>query len=174
MLRIFLSVKVLFVLAGMSAALIVAGCGGSGNSTNGDLGEVTVETSSLSKAEFMKRADAICKTNKAQLIHEYKLFVTSALAEAKSNSASKSDEKASQRKLVDTLVVPSFEKDIEEISALGAPKGDEQEITSLLDSLKKELERLQQDPSKVLDASFARTSKMAQAYGLSGCADSVT
>jgi hypothetical protein len=74
-----------------------------------------------------------------------------------------------------TVFQPAYEKQIDQISSLGAPKGDEQEVGAYLNSLQKRVGEL----SKATDAKeffvepFAEPKQTAAAAGLNGCAESL-
>jgi hypothetical protein len=163
--RYFLSIGAFLVLAAaLAVALVAGGCGGASAS------EITVQTGSLSKAEFIKRADAICTAARSQFTREYTAFVKKNYKPTSSRSA----QEAVANELVESILLPNFEKPIDEISALGAPKGDEQAIASFLNALQQRLEEIHERPlilNKTVTP-LARAEKLARAYGLTGCAES--
>lgn len=161
-----MSKRGIYLLAAVLAALLLtAGCGSSGSSTT-SADEITVETGSLSKAAFIKRADAACQAARKQFDREYAIFL-------KEKFGKGANENALQAELVDTILIPSYSKDVEEISALGAPSGDEQQVGSFLKALQKRLEELHEKPSELSNEMFAEPAKLATAYGLDGCVKSL-
>lgn len=152
----------------LSALLVAAGCGGGDDSATGSSGDVTVETGSLSKAEFVKQASAICKKTQENFTGEAAAFVTKTNKEPP-----KPTETGPEEKLVETILIPNFESQVEEISELGAPSGDEEEVTAFLDSLQAVLDEASEDPQAFIETegSFGRAPKLAQKYGLTGCAE---
>jgi hypothetical protein len=161
-----LSIRGGFVLAAALAAVLIAGgCGGSDSASGG---EVTVQTGSLSKAEFIKRADAICAAARSQFTREYTAFLRRELPKS-----SNSDQSALQSELVDAILIPNFGKDVDEISALGAPKGDEAAVVSFLNALQQRLDELGEKPSELNNEMFVKPAKLAKAYGLTGCVKSL-
>lgn len=164
----FLSIRgVWLALAAVGAVLLAAGCGGGSSEAGANGGEITVETGSLSKAEFIKQADVLCEKSKGRLLSGFTNLV-------KESSGSQSGQPQSKA-IVDSLLLPTYEELIDEISALGAPSGDEVEVAAFLKALRKELDHASDQPSKALDrlTPFVRTIKLARAYGLTGCADSL-
>jgi hypothetical protein len=161
----FLSVRGSWLSAAALAILLAAGgCGGSDSSA----ADVTVETGSLSKAQFIKRADAICEANRAQFTREFTAFAQ------KIQRSSKAAQEASNDDPVEKILIPNFQKDINEISNLGAPSGDEQEVGAFLEALGQRLEEIRERPT-ILEETvtpFAKAEKLAKAYGLTGCAES--
>lgn len=160
----FLSIK--WSIAPMLLALVLAaGCGGSGSNEV----EVSVTTGSLSKAQFISKANTLCAAARSQFNREYVAFT-----KAHKTPASTAAQEAWIGEVVDTILLPSYERRIKEIGALGAPSSDEQEVSEFLDTFAQRLEEIQEEPTK-LSASpypFARAAKLAKAYGLDGCASS--
>jgi hypothetical protein len=163
----FSTIKIIYLYAIMVSILLVAGgCGGGGETADTGGGDVTVQTGSLSKAQFVKRATQICEKNRRGFQAEYEDFV-----KAGPGSSSPSEQ---AEKLVQTILLPNFESDVEEISALGAPSGDEKEVTLFLNAIRQRLDEIEKRPT-VLNQTpypFARAAKMATAYGLNACAES--
>jgi hypothetical protein len=166
MYRDFLSIRGVLVLAAALAVLLLASGCGSSDSASG--GEVSVQTGSLSKAAFIKRADAICAANRNQFNQDYAAFLRSELPKS-----SNSDQNALRDELVETVLLPNYGKDVDEISALGAPSGDEGEVSSFLKSLQQRLDELGEKPSELSNKMFVKPAKLAGSYGLAGCVKSL-
>lgn len=145
-------------LAGVLAiAMIVAGCGSSSDDT----------TASLTKAEFIAQADAICKKGNGEIESEFESF-------AKENDIKENEEpsKAQGAELVETVLVPNVENQSEEIRDLGAPSADEEEITAMLDALDEGVEEAEAEPETVFTSKtdpFGPANKIAKEYGLEVC-----
>jgi hypothetical protein len=151
----------------MIAAILLGGCGGS---SDGSGDSVSVETGSLSKAEFVSRANAICTAVRNQFTREYEEFVTKG---RKGHSAA--EESAFLHETIEKLVVPDYEdRMIGGIATLGAPPAYAPEVTKFLEALKQRLVEIQDDPEKLIQTAFpfSSASKAAQAAGLKGCANS--
>jgi hypothetical protein len=153
----------LILAAIVAAALVAGGCGGS--DSLGSSGEITVETGSLTKAEFIKRADAMCRDTRIQAMRKFR-----ALAEDLQSVRPP----AASEKIVDTVLVPVYEELIDQVSALGAPKGDEQEVAGFLNTLQRNLDLAEKEPAKALGSPFKGAAEQAEKYGLIGCAGSLT
>jgi hypothetical protein len=169
----FLSIKGVWLLLAAMAALLVGGCGGSDNSEAGASGgEITVETGSLSKAQFIKRADEMCRKDRAQAVREFQAFMSET---GQSTQLSPQEEKARLGEVVDTILVPIYEKLIDQLAALGAPEGGEQEVAGFLGAVRRVLDRLEGDPTLLnsLNNPFTPASERARKYGLTGCAGSL-
>ncbi|MDX6608757.1 MAG: hypothetical protein QOF85_682 [Solirubrobacterales bacterium] len=137
--------------------LIFAGCGG---------GDSSSSTTSISKEEFIVKADAVCKRGTKRLEAGLVQFLTKG----------KKIQKPSQQdneKFVVTILIPSLRQEIKEIQALGVPKGDEEKVGAMIDALEEGLETAEDDPEAVAagstDIVFGIASRLAGEYGLETC-----
>jgi len=139
------------------AALLLAGCGGgSDDSTSGK---------SISKEEFIAKADAICKKGTERL----QKAIFTALKNPR--NLTKVSE-AEQIKIVTTAMVPNVSREAEELRALGIPDGDEEKVDAMITALEEGVETAEQDPKVVTessDAVFGISSRIAAEYGLEAC-----
>lgn len=166
----FLSIRGILVIAGvLSALLLVAGCGSDEDDATGSSGggEVTVETGSLSKAEFIKQANAVCAKGREQLEKKAAAF----LEEAGENPA-KPSEGSPEVEFLEETYIPSFEQQIDDVSAIGAPAGDEKEIGAFLQALQDTLDKAAEEPQGIITGGITldKAAKLASAYGLKNCA----
>lgn len=171
--RYFLSIRTFSLILTAVAVVFVAGCGGSGGSGGGD--EITVQTGTLSKAEFIKRADAICAAGRNQFNREYTSFLEENQAVIQ-KASTPSTQSAVTTELVETILLPSYEKWIKEVSTIGAPAGDEKEVAAFLNALQGRLDQIQAQPSELSKSAtpFAKPAKLAVSYGLTGCAEAIS
>ena len=158
------------LLAGVLAvALILVGCGG--GSSDSTSASSDSSTSALSKAEFIKKADAICKAGGKRTQEEFAAYI-----EEKKLSGKKEPTEAQYAEVSDEIQVPALKRQAEEIRALGAPAGDEDQITELVDAVDEGIENVEAaDPQKALESAspmFAEADKLAVAYGLKVCGNS--
>ncbi len=141
----------------LALAAVAAGCGGGDDS--GDSSSAT-----LTKAEFIKQADAICGDANDQSQKDAEEF-------AKENDFTL--EKASEEQLEDAIAavfVPSLNQQAEELSALGAPEGDEEQVEAITNALEDTAAEIKDDPGTVLDGNaLTKPAKLADAYGLKVC-----
>lgn len=160
------------IAAALSALLFAAGCGGSDDdSATGSSGgstDVTIETGSLSKAEFIKQASAACVKTQEQFEKHAAAFL-----EESNKNPPKPTETSPEITLVKTVFIPDYQDQVEAVSALGAPSGDEQELTTFLEALQKVLDDADANPQAFIESggSFGKAPKLAKAYGLVGCAE---
>jgi hypothetical protein len=160
-------------------ALAVGGCGGSSDSTSaestgaestgtestGGGQQTTVHTSSLSKTEFIEKADAICTREKSKGLNAMGAYV-------KENQGATSLGKAELiGEAIQKVFLPSVQSQVDQIRALGAPAGEEQEVEAILVSLEEAVEGASQGtPSSARFAqSFANSGALAREYGLTAC-----
>jgi hypothetical protein len=147
-------------LAGvMAIAMIVAGCGSSSDDS----------TSSLTKAEFISQADAICKKGNAEIESGFESF-------AKENGIKENEEpsKAQGTEVSETILIPNVKNQSEELRALGTPSGSEDEVSAMLDSLDEGVEEAEAEPEALFTGKtdpFRPANKMAQEYGLKVCGE---
>lgn len=151
-----------------TAALVVSGCGGDSSGTSAS--EVTVETGSLTKAEFAQRADAICSAVRSQFGREYTAQVRNA-----GKLATQGDQEAFLEETIQKLVLPNYEKGVvDRIATLGAPAGYAPQVSEFLEALQQRLAEIDEEPKKLINTAFpfSKASKAAEAAGLEGCANS--
>jgi protein-tyrosine-phosphatase len=155
--------KRLFVLlvASLSSGLLVAGCGGGDDSTG--------STSSLTRAEFIKQADGICEKADKEIEGEVEAF-----AEENGIPTDKEPSDEVKEELVVEVIVPNIEKQAEDISALGAPSGEEDEVGEIVAGIESAASETADDPSAVItgeEGAFEDVNKQAQEYGLKVCGE---
>lgn len=144
---------------GILLLAIVAGCGGDdeGDST-------TVTTSSLSKAEFTAKAEDLCFQEQEQMASEIK-------AVEEQNGVTEPLDLSPEA--VTAAVLPRMETQIEELQALGAPKGDEDQIEAFLAAMSQalgEIEDRQLSSSAELSRAFGPVKQLGRKYGFEACA----
>lgn len=163
-----MNIRGVFVVATVVAALLLAAGCGSSDSSGSD--EVTVQTGSLSKAEFVKKADSICEAARSEFLTKYTSFVEG----HKSDIGDEQKEVALLGEVVDSYLAPSVEKQVEQISELGAPKAYAPEVASFLNALQKRTEEARDEPTGVTKTPypFKKAENIAAKVGMKGCAES--
>lgn len=149
--------------ATIGVLLLAAGCGSSSND------EITVQTGSLSKAQFVEKADAICKAARAEFAAQYTRFV-----EQHRSETSKAQQDAALKELIESVLTPNFENEIKQISELGAPKDYAPEVASFLNALQKKLDEGQKNPAELTATPypFKKAEDVATAAGMKVCGKS--
>jgi len=142
-------------------AMIAAGCGGGGDSSS--------DSSSLTKAEFLKQGNAICAKGNKEINEGFEEF-------AKENGFSEKQQptKAQLTEVVETVVLPKVRGQVEGIKALGAPSGEEAQVEAIVDAAEEALEKGEEEPAALASEKadpFAKANKKASAYGLVKCAE---
>ena len=153
----------------MAIALPVAGCGGDGTegeaTSAGDRG--AVRASSLTKAQFIKRADAICAAGRKRWETEFGAYLD---RNSKSLGAALRDHAP---KIINTIFVPAYQGQIDRTRSLGAPSGDGEEVGSILAAMQRVVDEAGEQPRKFMRGTdpFAGASRLAKAYGFKVCAE---
>lgn len=137
----------------VAAAFLVGGCGGSD------------DEASISKEQFVAKADAICKQSNERMEDGFSKLLKNVgnLTKLK---------QAEYEEIVDEVMVPSIEKEIEQLRALGIPDGDDERINAMIDALEEGKETAERNPEAVnasSDAVFGIASRIAGEYGLEVC-----
>jgi hypothetical protein len=156
----------LILLAALGVA--IAGCGGGADASGGsEDGVVIVPAGSLSKAEFVKRVNAFCLREQTKLYDE-------TVERLKRNTRPGARPSASlYKETLNTLFIPRTEEQIEQIQAIGAPKGDEKAVGKILTSLQQALEAGRELPEKEtirMEKLLVPGGKLAKRYGIGNCA----
>ena len=139
------------------AALLLAGCGGGGDDSSSG--------KTISKEDFIVKADAICKKGTERL--QKAIFAT--LKHPQNLTKVSEDE---QIKIVTTAMAPNISREVKELRALGIPDGDEEKIDAMIGALEEGVETAEQDPQAVTKSSdvvFGISSRIAGEYGLTAC-----
>jgi hypothetical protein len=138
------------LIGALAIAAVATGCGGG--------------TTSLTKAEFTKQADAICleaeETKDAAIL-------------AYEKKHSKLD-KSVEEELVTDVALPPIQAMTDELGGLGAPSDEESKTDAIVESFEGAIEKIEEDPSSVLTAPtspFAEADKLAGQYGMKSCAE---
>jgi hypothetical protein len=142
----------------VALAAVVTGCGGGGDTT-----EATV---TLTKTEFIKQGDAICKKGNEESEKEAEEFAEDNDFELEKASKEQLEEAVSE------VLVPSLERQTEELGALGAPEGDEDKVEAIIVSLEDATGEIEDDPGLVFqDGVLKKPSQLADSYGFKVCGE---
>ncbi len=135
-----------------------AGCGGGG-------GDSSTDANAIPKAEFIKKADAICSAGNKRMEVTFAHFL-------EENKNIRHPSEADYESLVGKVVVPNVRREIKEIRTLGAPEGDEDRVEAILEALEEGVETAENDPKAVVSSSeaiFGISSRLGKEYGLEVC-----
>lgn len=141
------------LILALTLAALLPSCGGS--------------DSSLSKEEFIKEADAICKkTDKVEAGEAV------AYLKAHSKTFQGLSREAANEKLIVAIGIPSLTRETEELEALGAPSGEEKKVATILSAIRTAIKASEQNPASAETrpgGPFARPTKLASEYGFNQC-----
>lgn len=149
-----------------------AGAGGDGGDAGAsaaaeDEAPPRVKPSSLSKAEFVKQADQMCRRERrAQLRRAGR--ITQELGEG--------DLEGNFEALSRRVLAPTHVNKAEEIRQLGAPRGDVAQIEALVKAMRQDSAALASDPAAnptEYTAALRRSTRLAGEYGFTECASVV-
>lgn len=132
------------------AVVAVAGCGSS--------------SSGVSKAQFLKQANAICQRGNQ---------VTNAAANKAFPSSGKQPTPAAIASFVRKTDVPEIQRQIDQIRALDKPPADKTKIDAMLALAQADLDRVKADPTALVASNahpFKNFAALAHPYGLTSCA----
>ena len=140
-------------LLGLAAvmALLVAGCGGGGDDST--------STSSLAKPAWIAKADAICQQGNQEIEQA---------ANEQFGKQNQEPTDAQIQQFTNESVVPSVQRQIDEIRDLGAPSGDEDQVNKILDTVQTDIDKTK-SATTLPDDPFADGNALATQYGLKVC-----
>jgi hypothetical protein len=155
-----LSKSLIALLVAVAAiAMIVAGCGGSRDSSE--------STSSLTKAEFVKQGNAVCAKGNKEIQEGFEEFEQEV-------GSQKQPTKAQLTEAIETIVLPAVRQQVEGVKDLGAPSGEEAKVEAITDAAEEALEKGEEDPASLTTEKadpFAKANELANEYGLVKCGE---
>ncbi|HWP32814.1 MAG TPA: hypothetical protein VNL97_03595 [Solirubrobacterales bacterium] len=147
-----------------ATAILASGCGGDSSANSA----VQVETGSLSKAEFVNQANAICNSARTQFLSEYTAFYK------KNEPKGEAETLKLLEEATEKLVVPNYEtRMINRIAALGAPEEVVPGVTDFVETVQQQIKEIEDDPELLTETAFPfkQSAGAAQAAGLKACAN---
>jgi hypothetical protein len=148
------------VVGVLALGLVAAGCG----SSDDDSTDTVEETVTLTKAEFIKQGDQICKQAEDDSEVEAEEF-------AEENGFTLDDASDEQlEEAIGEVLVPALDRQAEEIDALGAPEGDEEQVEEILTALDEASAEVADNPSIAFKGDpLKEADQLAKAYGFKVC-----
>jgi hypothetical protein len=154
-------------------AVILGGCGESGSdartdAAHGHNGDITTHATGITKAIFVKKADAICLAARERSSEEFQIYLTkNQVPSAGPGMLAKAHD------VVNTILAPALELQVKKISNLGAPATDVAQVNEILVAMEQGVERMKEQPLQFIQKGIAlnRASKLAGAYGLTVCSN---
>ncbi len=152
-------------LAGAALALAAAGCGGGSKSTSTSAAAstpaastgATAPASTLTKAQFVAKANAICNSTNGQL-------TATALKLASHPSP------AEAAHIISGTFIPQIKAQFGQIAALGVPAGGQATVAQMDRLLAGDIARIEKNPALAGPAAFHDLAKVVHGYGLTACA----
>jgi hypothetical protein len=139
---------ILALSAVLALGAIAAGCGG---------GDDDSSTSDLTKAEWIAKADAICQQGN-QAINQA----------AKQQFGNQKPSAAEVQKFATETALPNTQSQVNQIKALGAPAGDEDQVNKILDTVQADIDKAKA-AGDIEENTFADGDALAKQYGLKVC-----
>ena len=140
-------------LAAAAALLASTGCGGGGTE------------STLTKAQFLRKANAICVKDNAQMTRRLTAYLD--------KHAGRTRGEAIEDKAAATVVLPIRKKEVRLLRALGTPSGEEKYVDRMLTAWEEGIERGEEDPHSLRlggpEYAFYKSYSMGNDYGLEKC-----
>ncbi len=150
--------------AALSAVVAIwaSGCGGGSSDT------VEIQTGALSKAEFIEKADAVCTKGQERGGRELSSYMSKNHITLTGPLPS-----AVAAGLFGSVIEPTYQQEIAEISELGAPGKDAKQVAAMLEAIKAGLAKGQRDPADALSRNelVPGAGELARAYGLKACGE---
>jgi hypothetical protein len=141
-----------------------AGCGGGNDTTAAATKPSTKATKPLTKAQFVKEANAIC--------HKTGLKKDHLLAEAEKESGKPifAASPSEQGQLIETVVLPVFMEGISELRELTPPPREKARVARIVEIFERAREETEADPAHVVGHDpFLKADRAVEAYGLQMC-----
>jgi hypothetical protein len=138
----------------LGVGLIIAGCGGDDSNAG-----------SISKAEFVKKAEAVCKKGNKRMEGALAGFLHE-------NKNIQNASKVAYEELLEKIVLPSLKRELREIRAIGVPSDGEERVEAMVAALEEGVETAEEDPRLAVtssDAVFGISSRLARELGLDVC-----
>ena len=141
------------IVVALLATGAAAGCGGD-------------DEEPLSKAEYIKQGDAICKKANAELERE---------AEEMFRDLG-SNERPSEEQLstfVEDLIKPKIQGQVDDLRELSPPEGDEETVNAIYEKVEEGLSKVEGDPQLLLsdDDPLQPATDAAADYGFKDCSE---
>jgi hypothetical protein len=140
----------------LAAAFLAAGCGSGGGEE------------SLTKAEFVRRADVICTDALIKSAEATRSF----LGEQHLDGGTRPS-KAQEEQLVAGVLLPQIEAEAEKLGDLPPPQGEEDEVGEIVGGIEAVIAKGKADPSSVIGKAspFVAVDAKARAFGLHACGE---
>lgn len=150
------------IATGIALVLAAAGCGGGSGSSSS-------EEPTLTKKQYVQRADAICTRLSHKLVRGYEAFSN----QHQLNTTAPNQHEREQ--LILAVTLPNVEEKLAELKQLPVPQGDEAKLEAIFASMEHGIESAERHPawsaapSPAHPEPFADTIEMTADYGIWLC-----
>lgn len=153
--------QAVYVLAvALALCVAVGGCGGGGSTSSGG---------SLSRSEFVAKANAVCKKERHDVLNEIGAYMEAHSSEGESPAALNAG-------MVKAVLLPTIKAETADIEALSAPAADQKRVAGFLAAQRAaiaEVARLRSVGAiEDVEEHFDKASDQMRVYGISSCANS--
>jgi len=149
----------------LAIAVVGVGCGDDEESSGAE-----GSASSLSEAEYVERANAVCSRSKQRLLKEMGEFTPTRVKENPGKITPAATTFAESFRVVG---LPAIERHVEELRGLGLPSDDEDDADAVVVAMERAVRAAKQDPP-ISDAAFLQqfnaSAELARDYGIGACA----
>jgi hypothetical protein len=159
------------IFAVLAVLVAASGCGsssGDDSTANAALANVPL------KETFVKQGDAICAKGRKEVQTKFAAFLKKEGIKGigPGGGESPAEIKAHEIELVETIGIPALDKQLKELKALGAPKGEEEKVEEYFEAAEEALEKGEAEPQLLFSKvpqTFAKADKIAQELGFEVC-----
>jgi uncharacterized Zn finger protein len=162
----------------LSITLIAGGCGDGASDSSGagtaggDETNGSDETASLTKSEFIKQADSICKKGSEEVRAEFATYLKeNKIKEIGKGGESKAEADARIEEVIEAAI-PTLRQQLDGIRALAAPAAIEAQVDAYLAAAEEGIETGEKDPVELFTATgkvLAKSDKLAKEIGFKVC-----
>lgn len=160
--------RILLPLAlGLAFASLLLGCGGDQDALVSNVAEMAPMT----KAEFIRKADEICRKADVAQDDKGRVYLKKHARELKKLSPI-----AAEEELIVAVILPSIKQQMKEMEALGAPQGEGRKLKSFVTGIEAGLERAEKHPYDVeweypTQNPFFAVDEALRKYGFAYCSN---
>ena|ERR1051325_1385826 len=150
-----------------AVALFLAGCGGGQSSSSA----TAAQTGPLTKAEFIKKADEVCRKADVTQTNEGRRY-----RRVHAKELAKLAPIPREEKLIVAIILPSIRQQMRAMGALDAPKGEKEKIQSFVAGIEAGLKKAKKHPYSVepevpSQNPFLSVNEAMIRYGFAYCSD---
>lgn len=171
----------MLLMAGLAIAAVNSGCGSNGardttssasNPARSTIPGTPVVTNTLTKAKYIARADAVCQRSWADMYDSFEQRYPRVALSYQNERALSAGEAKQFGSASRNIFLPSLQIQFDDLHYLGSPRGDEQQVEAMLNSLQQAVyhgwkQRI--SSAKQFAAIFHRFTVLAYHYGINSC-----